>query len=338
MTTKLRLLLIALLGTLLCGCSSDNFKVNVELDDMGTQNLRVVFRSDSGMTDTWLIAHDNKLKFQGHSELPTIVTLLDRQGQIIMRAMAVNGDHITARGKWTCRDSIEVSGTKLNEQWTAFRLKNLPLYAVDRRDQLDRAIEEYVRGHRSDLLSTVLLISDYGTLTNYGRTDSLIAIIDPDAKPAALLNGYQQWRETVARPVEQLFSMRLYDKRTGDFESLPFTGRTRLTAFWSRGKERDPQHRDMVDAMRNLKERYGERLAVADVLIDADSVRWHRILRNDSTSWQHCWAPGGPADQELMQLRIVAAPLYLVTDSTGNVRYRGNDIRQASTAIDKLAR
>ena len=320
--------LLTFLG--LCSCTSDSFKMSVHIDGMGTQNVRVVYVGDEGITDQWVISHNDELKLKGNSEQLTLVTLLDRQQHIIARLVASNGDHVKVNGSMNRPDSIVATGTKVNDNWTKFRLEHLGLYNATQRDELDRSIEQYVKTHPADVLSTILLMADYGALQDYARADSLLAGIKPDAKPSTLIEGYRRMQDAAIKPATQVFSMMLYDKSSRSFETVTYTGHTTFTAFWTRGKERDEGHRVMMQAMKRLHTN-GHR--VVDVLIDSDTARWHRILTADSAAWHHYWAPGGPTEAELLPLRIERTPLYVVTDTLGHVIYRGSDLKRAEQVM-----
>jgi hypothetical protein len=68
---------------------------------------------------------------------------------------------------------------------------------------------------------------------------------------------------------------------------------------------------------------------VVDINMQADTLGWSTIIRNDSVKhWVRAWAPGAEQNNALVPFRIKADPYVVVVDSTGKQIYRGKMIQK----------
>ena len=82
------------------------------------------------------------------------------------------------------------------------------------------------------------------------------------------------------------------------------------------------------------KELDSKRLQIVDVNLDSDTLRWKSILRNDSASWRRYWAVGGVVNNYVRNLSISSTPYYILSDSTGNILYHGDNFAAARKLIE----
>ena len=103
--------------TLLCGCSSDSFYLEGEVEGLGTQNVRIVYVANDAVQNVWVPAMESKFNFSGVSREPTVVELYSRDLTRIAHFVMQNGDEISLKGKLSEPYVLTVEGDKLNTRW-----------------------------------------------------------------------------------------------------------------------------------------------------------------------------------------------------------------------------
>lgn len=322
-------LLMLLLATLLASCSSDNFKIDGELTHLNGTAVRIVFRGDSGIVNEFAnLDKKGKFSFEGASAAPVLVSIMDQRGELLKRVVATNGDHLKLKGDASKGMAIKVKGNHINEDWQLFIDEHLAFYNDPNPSRLDAAIEKYVREHPADMLSTVLLASDYSDYSDFVKVNKLFKGIDPKARPeslaAALLDSPA---ERKAPKLPRLMTLTLA-KHGGKFEEIKLTGRRTLLNLWANPQK---NRKDLINKMQKLD----ESVRIIDVLAESDTLRWHHTIAADPEAWQHYWAPGGPMEPGIQLLGIASMPWFAVTDSTGLVTYSGPNIDLAISAATK---
>ena len=321
-------LLTLLLAALLLSCSSGNFKIDGKLTGLRGGAVRVVFCGDSGVIDE-MVNVDKKghFTFKGVSEQPVLFCICDASGNLLVNLAAANGDHIKVSGDASKAMGVKVKGNRLNEDWQLFRDEHAGFYTDPNHSRLDAAIEKYVREHPADLLSTVLLIADYGDFSDRAKVDQMLESIDPKARPESLTAVL---KSSAAPPrnanLPRMMTLTLI-KHGGEFEQISLTGHISLLSFWANPQSRREATNRQIEAAAQ-----GAAVRIIDVLAESDTLRWHQTIAGDPAAWQHYWAPGGPLEQGLQLLGITSMPWYAVTDSTGLVTYNGPDLTKALAA------
>lgn len=322
-------LLMLLLATLLTSCNSSSFKIDGELANVKGATVRVVFRGDSGIVDeSATVDKKGKFTFKGEVSSPVLVSILDQRGELLKKVVAVNGDHLKLKGDAGKSMGIKAKGSRVNEDWQLFIDEHLAFYTDPNPSRLDAAIEKYVRENPADMLSTLLLATDYSDFSDYTKVDKLFKSIEAKARPeslAAALLDIQVGPKAANLP--RLMTLTLI-KHGGDFEEITLTGRRTLLNLWANPqKERS--------SLINKLQSYCETIRVIDVLTESDTLRWHQTIADDPKAWQHYWAPGGPLEPGIQLLRIASMPWFAVTDSTGLVTYSGPNLDLAIKAAVK---
>lgn len=325
------LLAVSLLA--LPGCDGSHFKVSADLEGLNNENVRVVFVGDSGLTDVWMPAREGKLRFKGASAERTLLTLLNKDGAVMAMMAVANGETLKLTGHVKSPSEWKVEGSEVNERWWQFKKENAALYAA-RDAKLDAAIERYAEQNPADELSAFLLLCDYGSLPqNAARVGKLVSKLAPEARPATLLQALDEVLVTTRQAKMKLSALLLYNRAKKDFVSLDLLKRVSLLYLWTNRQPDRPAH---VRLLRDLWQKSGGKVHIADINTEADTTMWQSTLLADSSRWQHYWAPGGPQDMALRIVNLTSTPLYIVTDSLGNQVYRGADARQACQAAERL--
>lgn len=322
--------ILLLLVTLLASCHSDSCKIDCEIVNTGSGDVRVVY-SDSTICEEQ-ITPDQKGRFtiKLASPQPMLVHLLDHRGEPLATVVAVNGDHLKIKGDASKPLSIKVKGNRLNEDWQLFRDEHAAFYSDPNPSRLDAAIEKYVREHPDDMLSTVLLVADYSDYSDRSKLATMFKSIAAESRPESLLRGIpgNPLQDSKNAHLPRLMTVMLV-KHGGDFEEIKLTDRIHLLSLWA-----NPQ-KDR-NALINKLQDLDENIRLIDVLAESDTLRWHQTIMNDPKGWQHYWAPGGPLEQGLQLLSATTMPWYAVTDSTGMVTYSGPSLDSAKKSASSL--
>ncbi|MGM9802757.1 MAG: hypothetical protein ACI308_01120 [Muribaculaceae bacterium] len=329
---QLRFALIAITALVLTACRSDSFRLEARIDGLGTQNVQVIYATSDGVVADWVTANDDRISYQGSAPELTVVNVLSDNGAPIARMAVIDGDKIQLKGVFGDPMNIQYKGSKVTQRWTDFLKKHREEIESNNNAMLNIEIEKYMRENKDDVVSTLLLLYDYSSLSNTQHTDSLLNILNDDAKPLYLLSTYHTLRNARSKVEAQkhFFMFDLYDSN-GTWSTVRTSGHSySIMWFWSRD---DSYHNLTVDSLKQLGKTYGSRLQIADVYVDGDTAIWRKTFKNDSTKWLHLWAPGGPKGKYLEPLNIYTTPTYLLIDSFGNYNYRGASLAELIKAM-----
>ncbi len=305
-----------------CG-DAGKFTVEATFDNVESPTLRVVFVGDSGLTNA-TVPRDEKgtIRFAGHSVEPTLLVIVGDRNAVLARAIVTGGDNLKVRGDARNGDALYITGNAATEQWLAFRQKQDPLYDAAPCAALNDSIVAYATAHPGDMASAAILICDHSNATTDAKAIAALEALQPEARPASFTASAMtiaSLAPTVAKRVDEL---RLFDDSGKDFATLSTAGQRAVLLFWSPIDTTFKAHFAFLD---NVRRREAAAL-VADINMDGDSTRWQRALKPfTDRPWRHLWSPTGPLEPALEPLGVRRTPLYLVTDTTGAVIYRGTD-------------
>ncbi|MBQ7689796.1 MAG: DUF4369 domain-containing protein [Muribaculaceae bacterium] len=323
----IELLVFLLMMPLLIGCADESFTVEGELEGLGTQNVRVTYAGDDGVSTQVITAEKGRFTFAGCSSSPTVVDFADAQGTLLARVAACNGDRVTIKGNAKHPELATVSGSPANEQWSQFRTSHTALYARRPCAELDHAIEQWVRAHPGEVASTLLLLCDHSTLLADSTQLPLLTSINPEARPKQLITAFEALANYYSRNAATTLRTLTLCGTSGDFETLSLDRRPTVIYCWSVA---DGDRTACVAACREMAEKD---ILVADVLLDADTAGWMGNRADAGSKVQHYWSPTGPMNATLKPLRIAATPWFIVADSVGRITYRGSSATEAQKAL-----
>lgn len=327
---------LSVLLLLVCSCAdSTRFVVNGTTPGTDNMNLRFGYDSPSGYRSGVVAVRDGKFEFSGESQVPTLVEMYEHDYTPLGQLYLVNGDKVecvVTRGK---PEAIKISGTPVNERWAKFLNSNT---GVLRTPDCDSVIAAYVTAHPDDILSTLLLMTQYDARRNPAGADSLLSKIHPSARPEFLAGSFsyllsRAYHEGTLAPVDSI----TYISTSNTVDALSPEGR-KATVYLFTADE--TQRTDsIVKALVRLSKLRG--VAVADIFLSPDTLTWRRMIRNERLSgvdgtWRRGWLPGNIGAPQLQALGVTSLPFALVCDSTGAQRFRGQDIRDAEKTVSTM--
>lgn len=335
MTTNTKIpFLIAVLLMALSGCTDDKFEIDLNLENYGGR-MRAVYIDDKGSlaTSTSKTGDNGRWNITGHSTEPTLVSIIGSEDQLLGQVIAVNGNHITIDGDATAPMRHRIGGnSELTSAWADWRRDHADLYNAENSDKLNQAITDFISKQPDNPLATILLVADYTRLSDFETTRRLLASISPKARLprlTATLDHLSLQSDNPPRNTRGMLLMRL----NGDFETFvpQHDRRNWLIVLWDKDLR---DRKTLFSRARQFLADNPRRVAGADILASPDTITWHRLVTNDSTTtWQHFWAPAGLSDQAIEYLQFSRLPAFVATDSLGNILYRGNQLQPALNAL-----
>lgn len=323
--------LIAPLAALaLTACSNnEQFRVNGTIDDNATMNLRVSYSDNGAIRNIVTAARDGKFEFFASARQPSIVVISDYDNRPLARIYAANGETFDIKIDRRKPYGVEVEGNDVSRRWAEFLSDNGADIATGKGNEI---IAKYISAHPDDLLSTLLLISDYDSSSDVFAADSLLSLIDAKARPTSLTDSYTFMLE---RLVSDKANARVAPFRFINADTArtfrPFDHKASLLAFTS---EDDEGYKKLAEMLERQAKK-DRKTFVADLRTDPTSVSYEGV---DTFARVRGRLPGGITAAGVEQLGIPSLPFFIVIDRKGSQLYRGNDSGAAFHKLDSLSK
>lgn len=331
-------LLMAVMAMLLWACSDDNtFTIQGTVDGGRTMNLRIIYTGEDVTNNVLTASRDGKFAFKGHApEGGALVRVTDNDFRPLATVFVHNGDKISMTIDATNPYGYTATGNDITERLGQFVTANAKTLALRTPKTTNALIANYVKGHRDDMVSTILLVTEYFVGNDPVGAGKLLETIARPARPDLLTaewiasnrhTGGEQVRAKVLpiRYLDRGDTVKTFDPKKAHVNLLVFTN--------IESGRRD----SIIDALRTLNERRAKgRFAMLDFSMDTDTINWSRNARTDSVKWPTAWAVGSIAAPGVDRLGIPSLPYFIVADSTGRQVYRGSSLTRARAVIDSL--
>lgn len=328
------LISLAMLLPVLCCCSgSKPFKVSVNLQGLGAQNMHVVYvGEDGGIVDSWVKCENNAFSIEGKCLGPSVMLVYNSFNVPLVKLIINSGDEIEVSGKVIDVYDMKVKGSEDVVQYYSFMSKHKVDYQSPNKQALNTAIENFAKDNPKSIVSTVLVLFDYCP-TDDTKTDKVLALIDASAKPETLMASYNLLKSQEKKPITKITSLNMVELSSGDFEVVRVAGtKTSVIFFWDR--EMGINDRKMINE--ELKMLDTARVQIMDINLDIDSIGWYQATMQDNTSWKHYWVPGSMMNSSIVNLKVKNTPTIIVTDSLGKQKYRGTDAIIARQTVEEM--
>lgn len=332
----LRFSLFVMLVAMLTACASnEDFEIHGTVVDNGTLNLRIVYFGDDNINNVLTASRDGVFDFKGNAPKGQMVEILDNDYRVLVRLYAVNGDKLKVNINPTNPRASVATGSAVNDEWTKWISDNINTLNTRNSRTINDAVERFVKSHPDDVLSTLLMLTEYDTNVDVIKAQKLMASINVDARPTYLVESWvanlaragQSAQKVKVAPITYISAtdtvLTTYNPKRQDYSLLVFTN------------ENSGRHDSIVPKLREIAKKYPNRrrLAIVDFSLDNDTFTWKREYRADSITWTSGWGGGSVAAAGIERLNITSLPYFIVTDSTGTQIYRGPSITAANTAL-----
>lgn len=332
--------LLFLAALLAVSCSgSREFRIDVASDDIGTQNVRLLYYTGGSYRNENVTAIDGKFSVKGSLDSPAFIEVYTATGSLLGVLIVEGGDHVEARLSALNPENISVKGNDDAEELASFLADNRELIQKNDFDAVNRNIEAYVRKNPGDFVSVVLMARYFRTDGYEPLAAELLRLI-----PAKLMeNGYatgleQMLSASLAADSATITTVRGFSR--GDTAAVFSTSRTpysvvMLTDDKSRGAD---SIRSVLSVLRGGSP--ASRLAIADLGCDRDTMLWKASLRNLPADYpagvERLWLVGGMADGAVSPAAPADIPYFMLTDSAGRIIYRGSSATALRAAYGRL--
>lgn len=312
------LLLAATAACALAACGdADRFAVEGTLEGGRSTNLRYVYYNGSAFMQGITAVRNGRFSFEGRSPAPAVIELYDNDYRLQGRLYAANGDKISCTIDPASPFLTQASGRKELERWTEWLRRNAGALRIG--SATDSLVAAYVGANPSDVVSTLLLTTLYDASTPEGlhRADSLLALIDAEARPMNITGSFVAMIEdNIAAPGARLHDFRARVRDRGNDTVRIAESPLWLVAVSTEHSGRADSVVPLLQAADSMARKHKD-LRVLDISLDQDTMAWRRIIRPDSARWMQVWVPGGTAARGLDSLGLPSLPYFFVADSTG---------------------
>lgn len=309
-----------------CG-SNDTFTVITQVEGLGTQNVRAVYRTGGRLKVTPAMSLDGKFSITGSSETPTLIDLYTASRGYIGSVVAHNGETVEATFTLNEPASLTVKGDKISEEMTKFIKANAQ--AINDRDAtaINDAVKNYIVANPRQGASPYILMSLFVADENPVLADSLLSLIDESVRPASdILTPYRQLLGTYAGTDSALILSPITLYSMGDSMATIKAGGRRgvLLAFTNHKESRE---RDLeIATLNTLRDSLKTQARIVEIACNPDSAG---LVTSTKARYTVCWEPAAIASGQLSRLGVHSTPWFVSADSTGHVIYSGDDITQA---------
>ncbi len=331
---KMRFLYLFIISILFVSCGGgDDFVVDGVIDGYGTRNIYAVYYADGAYKNKVITAIDGKFFFQGISSKPVIVSLFSGEGRLLGRFVACNGDALSCAISIDSKYENKIEGNKCNEDLTKFFAENKEILSSSDWKQHNDVIEKYVVAHPDNLVSTVLLTTEYYTMGNEHKVDSLLSLINKEARPIYMTESLasQIARGLSTEKGDKLPAMELYTIADTMFKYIADDYARSLLCFTDLGINSGDSIVTIIKRLRNGV----KSLKIVDISLALDSIEWKNNVKKDTFDWMQTWIPGQVMAKSIEKLSIPKLPYFIVADSTGMAIYQGSSMSEAESVINK---
>ncbi|MBD5234111.1 MAG: hypothetical protein HDS65_08045 [Bacteroidales bacterium] len=320
---------LGLLSLISAGCSdSEQFRVNGTIEGKPTLNLRANYYSNGAFRSIITACRDGEFEFFASSDNPVILEITDYEYHPMARLLVRNGETYKVEMTQGDRFASKTSGSDINSRWSGLVSGN----ADSLRLSPNNFIAHYIGSHPDDMLSTILLVTEYNAAADPEQADSLLALIAPEARPSSLTDGFNHLlSRLVSESAEAPVKPFAYVAHNDTLKTFPAAGKLNLLSLSTTDNNRD----SIVSSLRRLhRNRSRLQLSLTDIILDHDTIEAWRGVRSDSAAWQQGWLPGVTANPALDPLGIPSLPYFIVCDSTGTQLMRTSRISEAEEYIN----
>lgn len=330
------LILVMAVACVLWGCG-DGFTFTAEgsIEEVGTQNMRVVYFANGSVNLLTVPVKEGKFEFKGKTDAPTMLEFYTANKSLLGRAYVAGGDNIECQLFKNSPYKAQITGNEVSQRWSKWLKENLTTIARGDAAKINKEVAKYINANKSDVLSTLLLLTEYDSSHNGDEATKLLAAIAPEARPAHLLESYETLleRSNNVKARERL-SMTSYFSSTDSIKTfVPHDASYSIVAFTNNDVRKNGEPANTLRSLR--KEYQPKRLQVMEISFDTDTTVWKRSIKTDSATWRQGWVAGAASAHSIERLGITRVPFFIVADSTGTQLYRGTSLSEATATVKK---
>ncbi len=326
-------LLLLPVALLLVACSApDSFKIKGKIIGEPDMNISLTYYSGQAVNTRITLAQKGEFEAECALRAPTLVTIHDGNGHTLGWVYASPGDKITCTLDRANPYHLSASGNHINERWSQVADSLSTVIRTESSEVVNSGVEAYIALHPSDPVSALLFARCYDASLSSLRADSVMRSIAPEARNAALLEGYITLARNFADSTA-LAPIRALNVRTSTDTLYCFTPSSRPLNFIAiTGDRNDWRHDSVRHALRRLYPK--KNVQVLSLSLATDTFIWKRIVRQDSVKCLQAWLPGGTLAPQVSDWQLPSLPFFIITDSLGTQLLRTPSLSEAEAYIN----
>ncbi len=339
---KLLKLMVAALVIMCAACTRNEFNINLDLSGVGTADFQVVYyASDSRQgfyVETNMVAREGKGTLRGVTRYPTLVYITSRHIHDPLVVYAERGNKIELKGDSPDQLAWTVSGNKINDEWSAWRMSNAEALRSGRPDSINAAVARFVREQPESKVSLLLMLTTFVRRADPQLYRELWKGLDNKLRHSELvqLAGRPDQPGPNLSQLSRIESMVLRGR--GHLDTV-ITSRVPATILYFWLNDYSKQRQEFIDSLKVLATEFPDSTSrsIVDICMNADSTSWIQPLRNDSLKGvTRTWMPLGTADPAALTIGVGHIPYLVVVDRSGDIIYQGDSLSLALGAFRHL--
>lgn len=325
--------LIAVVAMLISSCGKNEFAIDMNLSNGGTQNLRFLYLASSDdqkfVADNMLPLIDGQLHLDGVTRYPTIVFVFNAQGELLTSIYAEKGDKIKVGGDITKPFAWTVEGNSTAEEFAQWTAQNSDALASRNPRTINKAINAYFASKHDDRVAALMLYTLYSSRIDEDGYRKLAAMLPDDddirrIRIAAMMAEESDNNRASALTVTPLTLLSMADTM---MVVNPAKHYRTVIYMWYDTPDRQAMRQFNAAAE-------GKDVEVVDICMNPDTVSWRQNVRYSSDDHpMSTWAIGGENNVSLTRLAIPRFPYIIVTDRKGTQLYRGDDTNESLKSL-----
>ena len=244
------------------------------------------------------------------------------------------GEEVHLSGEANRLKEVEISGGEDNELLQGFRSGNHGRSDADIR----RKAEAFIRSHPKSLAAVAVFLDIFASAERLrARPDGeLLDLLVKSQPNNAQLKCIAAHLRPVFATAEGAKLPRLAERTlSGEtFTNEKLKGRCALVVF---SASWDSSNYRLVSKLRTLRRRFGQRLAVVNVLMDTDEEKARTRAQRDSLV-NAIYAPGEYESPLARKLGVRYVPGTLLVDAGGTIVARDIDVEHLEAEVEKVVR
>jgi len=315
-----------------CGPGGNRFRIEGRLRHMNQAEF-LIYSPDGGINGIDTIkVHEGRFAYETMLRDPaTFVIIFPNFSELAV--FGVPGKTAEIKGDASHMKEMTVEGTEDNEEMTKIRMELNRLVPP----QIPDAVENFIKEHRTSQAS-IYLLKRYFLAEN-----------QPDYRKAALLtkmlltdmsdNGQlikldKQLKLFHGTSMKKLTGFTVKDVKGRTVTEKDLKAKANVVSFWASWNY---QSTDMQRRLKAKKEKYGDKLAIISVCLDASPADCKRtVVDRDSLKWSTV-CDGKMWDSPLIaKFGIGDVPANVVIDQKGNIRDRNLSPQKLDELLDKM--
>ena len=299
------------------GCSRNKFSVTFALPEGVNAAYAISYYASDSKRGFIVETAVQVQKGVGKTELrgvnPTLLTI--SVGGYRIFAFARGGNDITISSKEADPYSWDISGNKINEQWSDWRQKNRQILSRGNATEINKAVGDYVKSNPSDPLATLLLTTRYDRREDPEGFNKLWKMLKGDALKEEWISlaGAPDLITLAPRPVADFSKpLEIVVKSRGNGADTIRTGEKTVVVYCWRGH--DDGRKESIDSLKRLRKAHPDSadFVIVDICFDSDSITWATPLGRDSLRHTvRAWTPLAENDSIAILLGVTRTPAFL---------------------------